>query len=510
MNKNSKQTWRRFLVPIAAIAIAVAYYCFVDAQFSVSGKPVFDLLMLMALLNLCLYCWLRLQSNWKLKTQVVVAAIACALQLFLLATVQLEGLHGNGRPVFGLRWADLPADNFKPVGSADFGPIEIPDEASWPQFRGPDRNGIASEPVSDWKTAPPELMWKQAIGAGWSSFAVAGDYCFTLEQRGDEECLVCYQVSDGQQVWVNSWAARFSELSGGEGPRGTPTFDEGLLYSLGATGILRCVDATDGKTVWEKDILAGDQAKNCIFGMCGSPLVTDGKVIVSPGGEATSLIAFDQTDGNLIWQNGNADASYSSPVRMSLCGVEQILIFNGDGLFSHDLESGEVLWSVDWLSNEEEKNNVCQPIQLDEDEVLLSSAYGMGCARIRLQNDGGDWSTSFVWKNKNLKSKFSSAIFDGQNIFGLDLGILVCLNAETGARDWKKGRYAHGQFVLAGDHLIVQSEKGFLAQVIATADGFRETGRVKALRYRTWTHPVVADGVLLIRNDREMAAYRLR
>ena len=134
----------------------------------------------------------------------------------------------------------------------------------------------------------------------------------------------------------------------------------------------------------------------------------------------------------------------------------------------------------------------------------------MGCARIRLQNDGGDWSTSFVWKNKNLKSKFSSAIFDGQNIFGLDLGILVCLNAETGARDWKKGRYAHGQFVLAGDHLIVQSEKGFLAQVIATADGFRETGRVKALRYRTWTHPVVADGVLLIRNDREMAAYRLR
>ena len=509
---NSKSAnWKRLAIPIAIMVSAVAYFFAVNAQFSVSGKPSVDMLLLLAVLNLVLYLWMRLLSGWKFKKQAAAIVAAAALQILLFATVQMEGILGNGRPVFAWRWAPLPADEFNSVpSSALAASIELSTKATWPQFRGKHRDGITSEQIANWNQRPPELMWKQPIGAGWSSFAVVGKYCFTLEQRSDEECLVCYRIEDGKQIWINSRTARFREISGGEGPRSTPTFDDGFLYSLGATGFLRCVDARTGNTIWDIDALQYNEGTNCIFGMCGSPLVTDGKVIVSPGGKGGSLVAFDKQTGDLVWKSGDADASYSSPVLMKLCGVDQVLNFNGDGLFAHRLSDGKVMWHIEWISNEDEKNNVCQPIQLSDSEVFISSAYGMGCAKLRVENEGEQWKTSFVWENQNLKSKFSSAVFDGSHIFGLDLGILVCLDPETGKRIWKKGRYAHGQFIKAGDYLVVQSERGFLAQVIASADEFTETGRVDALRHRTWTHPVVADGVLLIRNDREMAAYRLK
>lgn len=496
-------------IPIVILAAAAVYFFVVSAQFSVTGKPSLDMLLLIAVLNLVLYLWVRLLSGWQGKSQIVAVIVAVILQGALFATVQMEGILGNGRPVFAWRWAPLPADEFKSAPSPGSISIELPDQATWPQFRGIDRDGISTDDIRSWKENPPEQMWKQPIGAGWSSFAVAGKYCFTLEQRGEEECLVCYRVKDGKQIWINSRVERFSEISGGEGPRSTPTLDNGFLYSLGATGMLQCVDARTGQTMWDVDALQFNDGTNCLFGMCGSPLVTDGKVIVSPGGKGCSLVAFDKLDGSLVWKSGDADASYSSPVRMKLCGVDQVLNFNGDGLYSHDLATGSVLWQIDWVSNEDEKNNVCQPIALDDDEVFISSAYGMGCARIRIEKDEGRWKTSFVWQNKNLKSKFSSAVFDGEHIFGLDLGILVCLDPETGKRTWKNGRYAHGQFIQVGDFLIVQSEKGFVAQVVASPERFEETGRIPGLRHRTWTHPVIADGVLLIRNDREMAAYRL-
>ena len=507
---NSKPGRRKFIVPIAIIAVPLAYFFTVSAQFSVSGKPSLDMLLVWAALNLVIYLWLRLRSGWKFQTQIYTIVTGIVLQSLFVATVQVEGILGNGRPVFAWRWSPLPADEFKSTSlGISTGTIELSAEAIWPQFRGKNRDGVTSEQIASWKQHPPELMWKQPIGAGWASFAVVGEHCFTLEQRGDEECLVCYRVKDGKQVWINARAERFREISGGEGPRATPTYSDGLLYSLGATGVLQCVDARTGGTVWETDVLQFNDGTNCLFGMCGSPLVTDGKVIVAPGGSGCSLVAFDKQSGHLVWKNGDADASYSSPVQMRLCGVDQVLNFNGDGLFAHDLSTGTVLWNIEWISNEDEKNNVCQPIQLDEDEVFISSAYGMGCAKLRIEKNGDQWNVSTVWENQNLKSKFSSAIFNGSHIFGLDLGVLVCLDPTSGNRVWKNGRYAHGQFIKVGDYLVVQSEKGFVAQVVASAHEFSEMGRIKALRYRTWTHPVVADGVLLVRNDREMAAYRL-
>ncbi len=507
---------KRFGILAVILLAAILAFLSVTAEFSVSGRPSVDMLLLLAVTNLAVYLWIRIASGWNSRTHAKIIATLFVLQGLLFATVQMEGIRGNGRPIFAWRWAPLPADDFNAPATTNVKTADIDLETisqqplfQWPQFRGPNRDGISQPTTLNWKDSPPKRLWKQPIGSGWSSFVIVGPWCFTQEQRAAEECLVCYETKTGKQVWCNSGQERFSEITGGEGPRATSAFDGGFLYALGATGVLKCVDATSGTTRWEADILIEHAAENCYFGMCASPLIVDNKVIVSPGGKGNSLVAYDKSDGKLVWKGGDGDASYSSPVAMTIAGVDQILIFNGDGLFAHDEATGNVLWHIDWVSNEEEKNNVCQPIQIGDSDVFISSGYGMGSARFNIDHRDGEWSVKTVWEKQKLKSKFSSAVFHDDHIYGLDQGIMVCLDAKTGDRKWKGGRYAHGQFIKTGDYFIVQSERGYLAQVLVSSSHFEETARVEGLDNRTWTHPAIADGVLLIRNDREMAAYQL-
>ena len=501
----------RWSTPILVIIACVILFFTLDARFSLTGRPTMDMLLILALANFVLYVWIRVGSGLSTGTQFRTVGIGIALQALVMSTVQMEGIYGNGRPVFAWRWSPLPADAFRESTNPGNGPaaIRLPQQAAWSQFRGNNRNGISPFHMANWKEHSPRLLWKKPVGSGWSSFAVAGDYCFTMEQRGDEECVVCYALSSGEQMWVHAEPERFSEISGGEGPRTTPAYDNGFLYTLGATGILNCLDARNGEKIWSVDILKRHDAQNAWYGVCGSPLVVGDRVIVCPGGKNASMVACDKRNGNLIWAAGSAESSYSSPQPMKLCDVEQVLNFNSDGLTAHELESGRQLWHVPWISNEAERNNVCQPIQTGPDRVFLSSGYGRGAALLKISRDGENFQAETVWSNRNLKSKFASAVYDGRHIYGLDEGILVCLDAETGQRLWKNGRYYHGQIVLSGEFLVVQAENGYIAQVHADSKRFVEAGRVDALDRRTWTHPVVTAGFLLTRNDRQIACYRV-
>ncbi len=510
--KTDSRSLSKYIPLLAMFAVATLLFFVVNAQFSASGRPTMDMLIGLALLNLGVYVWIRVKSGFAQRLQIKLIALLVASQALLFATVQMEGIYGNGRPVFSWRWKSLPADTFAKqndsldsVGTS----IELPSVAHWSQFRGPQRDGVSPTQLADWNDRPPKELWRQPIGAGWSSFVVAGEFCFTMEQRSDTECTTCYETATGKQIWIHRDAERFSEITGGEGPRSTPTFAAGFLYTLGATGILNCLDATNGDVLWSNDILKEHDALNCYYGMCTSPLVVDDLVIVNPGGKSASLVAYNRLNGNLVWRDGNSEASYASPHLMTICGVQQVLNFNADGMTSHDLKTGRVLWDIPWISNPSERNNVCQPIQLSPNQVFLSSGYGRGSALFEFSISDNGFQRTTVWQTKKLRSKFASAVFDGRHIFGLDEGILVCLDAASGDRVWKQGRYNHGQILLAGDHIIVQSEDGYVAQVAANATQFRELARVQALNQRTWTHPVVIDDLLLTRNDREVVCYRL-
>jgi outer membrane protein assembly factor BamB len=387
-----------------------------------------------------------------------------------------------------------------------------------PEYRGVHRDGVAvgQKLARDWKGKPPRLVWRHPVGGGYAGFAVAGNLAVTIEQRGDQEAVVGYDAATGKEAWVYAYPAHFTEPLGGPGPRATPTVHGGSVYSLGARGKFVCLDARNGKKIWEVDILENND--NLKWGMSGSPLVLgDGMdepvVMVNPGVQKTGaglhgLIAHDCKTGTQRWASGDTRAGYASPMLARIGGVNQILLFDGVEIAGYDPQGGKKLWQYPWKTHE--NINVAQPLALDGDRVFVSSNYGVGCAMLHLSKEDEAWSVKDVWRNTNMRAKMASPVLYQGHIYGLDDVRLCCLDAKTGERKWKGKNYGHGQLLLSDDLLVILDESGNLALVEATPQDFRELGSIPALSGRTWNYPALARGKIYVRNDSEMACYDLR
>jgi len=381
--------------------------------------------------------------------------------------------------------------------------------SSWPGFRGPDRDGVYRKPIRvSWEGLAP--MWKKGIGGGRSSFAVAGSRAFTIEQRQRNEVVVAYDVMTGKELWTDAWPERFSQwMGGGEGPRATPTWADGFVFALGARGELRCLDAASGRLVWRTNILEDTGAENLRWGMAGSPLISGDAVVVLPGGRGgQSVAAYDRRTGKRLWTALDDEQAYVSPVQVTLLGVPQYLVVSGERLLGLSLDRHEVLWEFPWTTDH--GITVAQPIVIGDNRIFYSSSYGAGSVVVELTKDGDRFGVRQVWRNIFMKNRMSSSVMHNGFIYGLDDGILVCLDATTGMRKWKNGRYGHGQMLLAGDHLVVITEDGELVLIALTPEKLQELARVPAIEGETWNVPAFADGILLVRNTQEMAAFDLR
>jgi outer membrane protein assembly factor BamB len=381
--------------------------------------------------------------------------------------------------------------------------------SSWPGFRGADRDGVYHGPIRiSWEGLAP--MWKKPVGGGRSSFAVAGGRAFTIEQRQRNEVVAAYDVATGKEVWTNAWPERFSQwMGGGEGPRATPAWADGLVYALGAGGELRCLDAANGHVIWRTNILKDAGAKNLRWGMAASPLVAGDAVIVLPGGEAgKSVAAYDRRTGKRLWTALDDKQAYVAPMAVTLLGVPQFLIVSSSRLVGLSLDRHEVLWEFPWSTDHDA--NAAQPVVISDQRVFYSSGYGTGAVVLELSKSGDRFAVKEVWRNIRMKNRQSSSVVKDGYIYGLDEGILACLDASTGQVKWKGGRYKHGQLLLAGEHLVVITEDGELVLVAASPEGFKEVARAPALDGTTWNVPAFADGILLVRNTEEMAAFDLR
>ncbi len=381
----------------------------------------------------------------------------------------------------------------------------------WPDFRGPNRDGRYDETAirTDWPKDGLPRMWKQPIGLGYASFVVADGRAFTIEQRRRQEVVSAYDVETGRELWTHGWDANFVESQGGDGPRATPTYDAGRIYAVGALGELRCLDARTGALVWRRNILADNDAPNLSWGVAGSPLIVDDKVIVLPGGSrGRSVVAYRRTTGEPVWKSLDDRQAYTSPMLVTLAGARQILLVSATRAVGLTVDQGRLLWEYPWVT--QMGISVAQPLLLGNDRVFLSAGYGHGAAVFEVTRTGDNFSTHAVWENTRMKNKFTSSVLHQGYIYGLDESILACLDAATGEQKWKGGRYGYGQVVLAGDRLIVLTENGEIALVKATPERFDEVAKFQAIEGKSWNHPVIADGRLLVRNIREMAAFDIR
>ena len=377
----------------------------------------------------------------------------------------------------------------------------------WTNFRGPKRDGKYDEaPVStNWPANGLPVVWKQPVGVGHSSFSVADGKAYTLEQRRNQEVVAAYDLGTGRELWAQKWNAEFTD-STGDGPRSTPTWDQGRIYALGATGELRCLDANTGAVIWGKNILSDNSANNLPWAMAASPLIVDDKVIVLPGGAPNkSVVAYNKNTGAPVWKVLNDSQAYVSPMLVELAGRRQIVVVSASRVVGLTPENGSLLWSYPWSTDM--GINVSQPIMVDQNRFFISSGYGKGAALVEVKGSGNNYTATTIWENNNMKNKFNSSVLHNGYVYGLDEGILVCLDVNTGERKWKEGRYGYGQILLAGGHLIVTSDQGDIALVKASPDKYTEVARFTALQGQTWNYPAIAGGRLLVRNSNEMAAY---
>jgi len=391
----------------------------------------------------------------------------------------------------------------------------------YPRFLGKgywaEAEGVELE--TDWKQRPPRELWKQEIGAGWSSFAIVGDYAVTQEQRGDAEMVVCYEARTGKVAWSHSDPVRWDPSArgslGGVGPRATPTVHDGKAITHGATGIVNCLDACTGELLWSRRTLEENGAEPVMWGKANSPLIVDDRVVISVGGRNNaSLVAYDIATGEKAWGAGSRRSSYASPVLTTIAGVRQILSVNEDYLTAHDADDGRVLWEFPWPGHSDTDATASQPVPVGEDRVFLSKGYSQGAELVQVERDSdGKFSATSVWKNRSvMRTKMCNIVLDDGYVYGLSEGILQCIELETGRSQWKKRRqpeFGHGQIILVGDVVLLLSELGELILFEATPEKYRELASLPALEGVTWNNPALAGNLLLVRNAEQAACFEL-
>ena len=380
---------------------------------------------------------------------------------------------------------------------------------NWTDFRGPNRDGRYDVPTvrASWAAGGLPKLWRQPVGGGYASFVTAEGRAFTIEQRRAQEVVAAYDVETGRELWKHGWDAEFQESMGGDGPRATPTWHDGRVYALGAAGELRCLDAKTGRLLWNRNILKDNGAENLQWGMSASPLIVDDKVVVLPGGSpGKSVVAYHRLTGAPVWKVLDDEASYTSPMLVTLAGRRQILVVTMSRAVGL-AEDGALLWEYPWRNGS--GINVAQPIVTGPNRFFISAGYGKGAALVEVAGSGKSFAARTVWENGSMKNKFNSSVLHNGYVYGLDEGILTCVEVATGERKWKGGRYGYGQLLLAGDHLIVITESGELVLVRAAPDQHTEVARFQAIEGKTWNVPAISNNRLLVRNSTEMACYSL-
>jgi outer membrane protein assembly factor BamB len=394
--------------------------------------------------------------------------------------------------------------------------------SDWPQWRGPDRTDVSKETglLKTWPSTGPNLLWTNSdAGVGYSGPAVVGDRIYLLGARGQCECVYALDANTGKELWSVPYATTFSE-SHGDGPRGSPTVVGDLLYGIGGQGELFCVETAQGKVRWHINLrkdLGGEMMSG--WGYSESPLVDGNKVLCTPGGSRGTLAALDKHTGKVLWRSkGLTDrAAYSSIIPADVGGVRQYVQLTGRAIVGVAADDGRLLWRH---VQEGFKTAVIPTPIFHDGYVYATAGYGAGCTLLKLTADGKTVNAEVVYENKNLANHHGGVVFVGEHIYGhSDRSGWVCQNFLTGGVVWSSRKLGKGSVTCADGRLFCYSEnEGTLVSVEATPDGWNETGRFKLPKESTkrkpsgkfWTHPVIANGRLYLRDQDLLFCFELK
>ncbi len=391
--------------------------------------------------------------------------------------------------------------------------------ADWPQWRGPNRDDVSKETglLQSWTKDEPKLLWTyKDAGIGYTAPAIIGDTLYSMGADDKTEYIYALDMNSQSKKWNTPVGPR-NGLDHGDGPRGAPTVDGDLVYGIGSQGDLICVKAGSGEQVWFKELkgkdLGGEMQSG--WGYSESPLIDGDLVVCTPGGKKGTLAAFNKKTGDLVWRSTDwtDKAAYSSVVPADIGGVHQYVQMTGDSVAGVDAKDGKLLWHYD---RKGPTAAIPTPV-VSGDLVFATSGYGAGCNCIKVTNDNGKFKAEEVYADKDMTNHHGGVVLVDGDIYGYsdNKGRWLCKEMKTGKVLWSKSgndaKLGKGALTVADDRMYCYSEDtGDVALVKVAPDGWEETGRLvlpeKSKNHgekggKFWTHPVVANGRLYIRDE---------
>ncbi|HUR46595.1 MAG TPA: PQQ-binding-like beta-propeller repeat protein [Candidatus Saccharimonadales bacterium] len=373
--------------------------------------------------------------------------------------------------------------------------VQIVRADAWPQWRGPNRDGISKETGwrAEWPSAP-EKVWQANVGVGYSSEAIVNGRLYTMGNLDETDFVYCLDANTGKEIWKHDYACSSKDPNGYPGTRCTPTVDGDRVFTVSREGHLFCLSATDGKVLWTKEYKKDFGAKVPTWGFAGSPLVEKNLMLVEPGGLNASVVALNKQTGALVWKHGNDGPGYSSLIAYDYNRQRNLAVFAKEAIVGRAMAGGTELWRFPWKTSY--GVNAATPIVVD-DKVFISSGYNFGCALLQFSSHP----PKVLWQNKNMRNHVNSCVLYQNHLYGFDDNELKCLAFDTGAVKWGNKSFGKGSLMLADGKLIVYSDNGRLAVVEASPESFKQISSAQILGGRsTWSVPVLANGKIYCRS----------
>lgn len=384
----------------------------------------------------------------------------------------------------------------------------------WPTFRNSLRDNKSPDTnlLDEWPTGGPPQTWSvSGLGEGYSSVSIVGDLIYTMGNLNGSEYIIALNRTDGSIAWKTENGRAYLDGTG-NGPRGTPTVANGLVYGLGGNGALSCLDARTGDVKWQKNILSEFGGSNITWGISESVLVDDGKVICTPGGSRGSVVALDAASGRPAWVSripGNPKAGYASPVIAQVGRVKQYVVFTASGIAGIRASDGKPMWGQNKSSNS--TANCATPLVIGN-TVFSSSDYGTGAELVELTSRGNSTSSRLVYHTRDMKNHHGGMVHLDGYVYGSNADILACVNLKTGRPAWRE-RSMKGAIVYADGKILFRHENGTVVWLKANPRSYQELGRFSQpdrSRRPAWAHPVILDGTLYLRDMDNLLTYSLR
>ncbi len=383
-----------------------------------------------------------------------------------------------------------------------------------PQWRGPNRDGVIPSYTGP-QTWPNQLKqkWQVNVGTGYSSPLLVGKNIFTFARQGEQEVVSCLDLDTGRVLWRTTYDAPYTlnpiARAHGKGPKSTPAFSMGRLFTLGIGGILSSWDAKSGKLLWQREFSSEFRKTSPEFGTATSPVV-DGKLVIAfvGGDNSGALIAFDAESGRTVWKWAGDGPAYASPIIVDLAGGRQVVTQSQEKIIGVSAADGKLLWSLPFTTPYVQ--NIITPILFKD--LLIFSGLEQGVMAVRVSRNGQMWKPEKVWENKSASFYMSDPVINGGRLFGMshrNKGQFVALDAATGKSLWEtNGRAGDNTAVLTGgDKLFLLTSDAELIIAKASGAAFQEIRRYTVAKSSTYAHPVIAGKNVLVKDTETLTLW---